>query len=93
MDQIAKGLELFGICQAVRAEPNIGISLFTITESELLKWNPEEFIGSTVVEYSETGSNRRIKEVDTYKAFTDAVESIFHDGKYQTKPFFSMESS
>ena len=41
----------------------------------------EEFLSSLHVQYSESGSNLKDKEVDVFKSFTDLLEMAVHDSK------------
>ena len=79
--QIETGLQLYGLLGKLREQPNISMKLFSITE-KLFEWTFKEFQESVYATYSEDGSNLRIKEVDTFKIFLDAIEVIAHDGEF-----------
>jgi len=79
IEQLKKGLELFGILPAIQDDYSSGLDLLSIKGSGLLKWNVAEFQASLNPIYSHTGSNRRQKEINVFKAFNDVIELIFHD--------------
>ena len=82
IQQLTDGIALFGILSAARAKPALYELLFTASKDTVFKWSFEDFMEEFQANYSEVGSIKHTAEVDCHKAFIDAMEEIFHNGKY-----------
>ena len=80
MDQLISGLQLHGLLDVVRSNPQDWKPIFTPGEYFSIELN--EFLDNIKVSYSELGSNDYDKELNIYKAFSDCVQAMAHDRKY-----------
>ena len=81
IDQIAKGLELFGVLEQMKNRPEAAMALLCCNKDEdIMKWTFDKLQQRSLVTYSEQGSNQREVELNVYKAFVDSVEAICYDG-------------
>lgn len=79
LQQIIVGLEKFGLVSHMKGNPNVFKLMFC--KSDVLTWDYETFVSSLSVVWSEQGSNQKVAELATYKAFIEMAEISFHDGK------------
>ena len=79
LDQFAKGLEMFDVLGTLKLKSELLKPVFT--PSSFFEVTLEEFLSSLHVQYSESGSNLKDKEVDVFKSFTNLLEMVVHDSK------------
>ena len=82
IQQLTDGISLFGILSAAREKPALYEVLFTANKDTVFKWSFEDFQEEFQANYSDVGSIKHTAEIDCHKAFIDAMEEIFHNGKY-----------
>jgi hypothetical protein len=80
LDQISYGLQLFGILDSMKKNPQLLEPVFN-TASSFFKPNADTFLGNMMGNFSEHGSNVKMVEVDVYKYFTDFIEDCECSGK------------
>ena len=71
-------METYGLLSTVTKEKELFQSIFC--KNDLFEWNFDEFDDHFETEYSNDGSSMKRLEIDTMKAFTDAMEAIFYEG-------------
>ena len=76
LQQLKEGMDQIRLLESVKCYPLSYKSCFTASA----KPNLESVIDLFSAEYSVTGSNRKEKEVNLYKCFTDMLESYFYSG-------------
>lgn len=82
IQQLSDGIAMFGILAAAHKKPALYEVLFTASKDKVFKWSFEDFLDEFQANYSDIGSIKHTAEVDCHKAFIDAMEEIFHSGKY-----------
>ena len=83
IDQIGEGIKLFGLMDAIKKAPKVGLDLLSIEGSGLLKFSFDEFQNNVTPKYhNENGSNLHAIDINVYKAFLAVLEVMFHDGVY-----------
>jgi len=50
--------------------------------NENFKWKYDEFISIMDPNFSPDGSNKKVIEISTYKAFIDVIDYCFNDGMF-----------
>ena len=81
LEQLVEGLKTYGLLSIIRKEKELFQSIFC--KNDLFEWNFDEFDDLFENEYSNDGSSKKRLEIDTVKAFTDAMEAIFYEGMFQ----------
>ena len=76
LQQLKEGMDQIRLLESVKCYPLSYKSCFTASA----KPNLESVIDLFSAEYSVKGSNRKEKEVNLYKCFTDMLESCFYSG-------------
>ncbi len=74
LDQLASGLELFGILSLVRANPDKMASLFVHSSADRL--SAEVVIGLFEIEYWVNGSTRRIAEESVIQFWNEFAQDL-----------------
>ena len=74
VDQLREGLELHGIMDIIKADRANWQPIFT--PSDTFAIDADSFLDNVLPLYSDVGSNKHEKEIDTYKAFSDCVQSM-----------------
>jgi len=82
LSEISAGLENYNALSIIKSNQNLFRVVFT--PSNVFIWDYDLVRSTLLPYYSEHGSNKKVKEVDTYKAFLDFLEICFKDGKYCT---------
>lgn len=77
LKQIADGMEQLHLISLVRKKPNFFYNLFC--NQNKFRWDFETVEDSIRPNFSASGSNKREKEIDSYKSFIDCLEKIYHD--------------
>ena len=80
IEQLKKGLSIMGVLAAAEQHPELFKIVFTPTSTAFVI-NPSEFLDSVHVVFSAEGSNKRENELQTYKCFSDLVETMDQTGK------------
>ena len=78
LEQLVERLKTYGLLSIVTKEKELLQSIFC--KNDLFEWNFDEFDDHFEIEYSNDGSSMKRLEIDTMKAFTDAMEAIFYEG-------------
>jgi hypothetical protein len=79
INEISKGLECYGLLSLMKKQPIIFQHVFC--QTSLLNWTWEIFCEKLKPQFSEEGSNRRVKEINVFKLFRDFLECCFQDGE------------
>jgi len=77
LEQFVSGLETYGLLNVIRSNKSLFAPIFC--QSDLLKWKFDVFGDLLDPQYGETGSSKKSSEINTMKAFNDAMESIFYE--------------
>ena len=80
MEQFICGLNSYNLIPIIRENPKLFQYIFC--QNSYLDWTYEKFDHFVDPYFSELGSSKRKLEVDTYKAFMDAMEEMFHTGTF-----------
>ena len=78
LNELASGLELFGVLQAIKRHPDEMRKLFTITSSEDM--SSDELLNILCVAFS-LHQSLKDEEISTYKAFCDFLQKLEYKGK------------
>ena len=78
LQQLVEGLELFGLLSKIRSNHNLFHCVFCPNED--LQWTFEKLEDIFQPKYHIDGSSLRAREIDTFKALSDALEAIYHGG-------------
>ena len=81
IEQLKKGLSIMGVLAAAEQHPELFKIVFTPTSTAFVI-HPAEFLDSVHVVFSAEGSNKRESELQTYKCFSDLVETMDETGRY-----------
>ena len=76
--QIQNGLESYGVLDKIKMHTELFKPLFVYSEDNENTIDSQKFLDSLLIMYSETGSNAKEKEVNTYKYFCDILEEFDH---------------
>ena len=85
LSEISSGLECFGFLNVMKTKSDAFYHVFC--PGNIFSWDCDSFVQRLTANYSEDGSNDKLKEVNIYKIFVDFVESSFMDGKVILKGF------
>ena len=80
LEQLVEGLKTYGLLSIIRKEKESLQSIFC--KNDLFEWNFDKFDDLFETEYSNDGSSKKRLEIDTVKAFTDAMAAIFYEGMF-----------
>ncbi len=80
VDQIREGLDVHGIVEILKEDRVNWQPIFT--PSDTFSIDGDTFLDNVIPMYSDAGSNKYEKEINTYKAFSDCVQSMAHDCEY-----------
>ena len=85
LSEISSGLECFGFLNVMKTKSDAFYHVFCA--GNIFSWDYDSFAQRLTANYSEDGSNDKLKEVNLYKIFVDFIESSFMDGKVILKSF------
>ena len=88
LSEISSGLECFGFLNVMKAKSDAFYHVFFL--GNMFSWDYDSLVQRPTPNYSEDGSNDKLKEVHVYKIFVDFVESSFMDGKVILKGFICL---
>ena len=88
LSNISSGLECFGFLNIMKAKPDVFYHVFC--PGNIFSWDYDSLVRRLTPNYSEDGSNDKLKEVHVYEIFVDFVESSFIDGKVILKGFICL---
>lgn len=77
LEDMAKGMECYDILSIVRENNMLFESVFC--PSQEFSWNYESVIEKISVEYAIDGTNKKTKEISTYKAVIDFLQTTFYN--------------
>lgn len=78
LSQLADGLKLFGVLQAMQRYPSVMKPLFTAEERKI--FTSDDFSAMLVTTFS-VSQIKKDQEIQTYKAFADFVQSLQYGGE------------
>jgi len=79
LDQLRMGLESFGLLEALQGNKDILQPLF-MEGSSIFKPTRDLILDSVVAEFSEDGTNAKMKEIDIFKYFHDFLMDCSETG-------------
>jgi len=79
LDQLRMGLESFCVLEALQSNKGILQPLF-VEGSSIFKPTRDVILDNVVVEFSEDGTNAKIKEIDIFKYFSDFIMDCSETG-------------
>ena len=85
LSEISSSLECFGFLNVMKAKSDAFYHVFC--PGNIFSWDFDSLVQRLTPNYSEDGSNYKLKEVHVCKIFVDFVESSFMDGKVILKGF------
>ena len=74
----------------MNAKPDVFYYVFC--PGNIFSWDYDSLVQRLTPNYSEDGSNDKLKEVHVYEIFVDFVESSFMDGKVILKGFICLSN-
>ena len=80
MNEIAKGLETYGLMKFIKNYPDVFFHVFC--PSTLLNWTTNLFFDKLSPTFSEDGSTKKETEINVFKWFKDFIERCFEDGNF-----------
>ena len=78
LSEIFGGLECFGFFNVMKTKSDAFYHVFC--PGNIFSWNYDSFVQRLTANYSEDGSNDKLKEVNVDKIFVDFVKGSFMDG-------------
>lgn len=85
INEISKGLECYGLLTLMKKHTVLFKHVFC--QSFLFIWTSELFMEKLTPQFSEEGSNRKLKEINVFKLFRDFLECCFEDGECKLNSF------
>ena len=79
LSELSSRLECFGFLNVMKAKSDAFYHVFF--PGNMFSWDYDSLVQRPTPNYSEDGSNDKLKEVHVYKIFVDFVESSFMDGQ------------
>ena len=73
LSDISSGLECFGFLNVMKAKSGTFYHVFCPRNT--FSWDYDSFVLRLTANYSEDGSNDKLKEINAYKIFVNFVES------------------
>ena len=85
LSEISSSLDCFGFLNAMKAKSDAFYHVFC--PENIFSWDYDSLVQRFPPNYSEDGTNDKLKEVHIYRIFVDFAENSFMDGKMILKGF------
>ena len=76
LDQLVVGLNYCDVMVAVKGHPSIMEPIFVVKYASKFSPSANTLLDEIVADFSEDGSNLKMKEIDTFKFFSDLLQDL-----------------